>query len=233
MKKLKNKLSSKSGASMLLALVFLMFCMFVGGSVLAAATANGSRAARQKENQQAYLSQRSASLLLADLLKGDENSAMQLTIKDVTSSTERTVTFTAHGKGPQSELQMMLYESEIAKYLEPLNSDDYTPRYVNFGTNYSYSGAPATSGSITLSLTSGSTAIDTLVAQYDMGDPENKDTFIIDYAVTPEGGETQTSYARVLMKRYPSDPYEVTVNGVTTTTTIIRWDDPVIEKGGE
>lgn len=236
MKKLKNKLSSKSGASMLLALVFLMFCMFVGGSVLAAATANGSWAARQKENQQAYLSQRSASLLLADLLKGDENSAMQLTIKDVESSTGRTITFTAHGKGPRSELQFMLYEREIAKYLELLSSKSYSPRYVNFGPDYSYPGAPAVTGGITLSLTSGSTAIDTLVAQYDMTYPAtgvDKDLFIIDYAVTPEGGEPQTSYARVSMKRYPSDPYEVTVNGVTTTTTIIRWDDPVIEKGGK
>lgn len=238
MKKLKNKLSSKSGASMLLALVFLMFCMFVGGSVLAAATANGSRAARQKENQQAYLSQRSASLLLADLLKGDENSAMQLTIKDVESSTGRTITFTAHGKGPQSELQFMLYEQEIADYLLSLgtDADGVGKRFVNFGTNYSYPGAPAVTGDITLSLTSGSTAIDTLAAQYDMTYPAigvDKDLFIIDYAVTPEGKEPQTSYARVSMKRYPSDPYEVTVNGVTTTTTIIRWDDPVIEKGGE
>ena len=88
MKSIKKKLSSNSGASMLLALVFLMFCMFVGGSVLAAASANGSRAARQKENQQAYLSQRSASLLLADLLKGDENSAMQLTLRMLSRARE-------------------------------------------------------------------------------------------------------------------------------------------------
>lgn len=247
MKSMIQKLSSKSGASMLLALVFLLFCLMVGGSVLSAATANGSRAARKKTDQQDYLSQRSASLLLADMLKSTDDSAMQLTIKDVTTEgknsddTEtvktRNITFMIHGNSGDSELQMLLYELGMAKYLGTLDSSaEYSSNYINFEDGYSFSSvdAPAPNGEISVAL-SAEGMTDTLSARY----YTNTDgDFFIDYAVTPpvaEGEETQPpqhSYVTLSMKCYTAPGNPVTVNGVTTTTTVIRWDDPVIEKGG-
>ena len=53
---------------MLIAIVFMLFCVFIGGSVLAAATVNGSRLKKSVESEQAYLSQRSAALLIAEQL---------------------------------------------------------------------------------------------------------------------------------------------------------------------
>ena len=251
MKKLKNKLSSKSGASMLLALVFLMFCMFVGGSVLAAATANGSRAARQKENQQAYLSQRSASLLLADLLKGDENSAMQLTIKYVDDGT-KTVTFMAHGSEVKTNMQRLMYELAIAKYMKENNitftgNNAVFPKYVNFNfpknitsTNYAFSD-PGSTGSITISIPLSENKTETITAWYSA---DSDGDFSIGYTNPGEDKEKTAeeltpavaqghSYVTIAMKCYYDEGKAVTVNGVTTKTSIIRWDDPVIEKGGK
>ena len=125
---IKRKLSSKSGASMLLAMVFLMFCLFIGGSVLAAATANGSRVEHLKNDQQDYLSQRSAMLLMSDMLTGTDGKELQVTITDVTMTntpadgseptTSHTVTFIsptlATGETP-SLLQKMLFEIVVAK----------------------------------------------------------------------------------------------------------------------
>ena len=257
MKSVKNKLSSKSGASMLLALVFLMFCMFVGGSVLAAATANGSRAARQKENQQVYLSQRSASLLLADMLKSTDEAAMQLTIKDVSvkkkndageTTTTRKLTIMAHGKTEvkKSLLHKLLYELAISRYVEKNGVDittasGITPSYINFnflGQSGAYSYAPPDeNGTILLDLSE--EKLNDVTAYYST----NADAdFVIEY-IDPDANKTpvedeknaqpQHSYVTMSMKCYTATSNPVTVDGVTTTTTIIRWDDPVIEKGGE
>jgi len=58
---------------MILALVFMAFCVFVGGSVLASASANGARVKRSYEEEQQYLSLRSASLLLTEELYSSES----------------------------------------------------------------------------------------------------------------------------------------------------------------
>ena len=82
-----RKLKSKRGASMLLAMMFMSFCVFVGGSVLSAAAANGSRVAKQAKDQQAYLSQRSAALVIADELKGHPDDQLQMTVVEKTTET--------------------------------------------------------------------------------------------------------------------------------------------------
>jgi len=56
---------------MLIALVFMLFCVFVGGSVLAAATANGARLKQSAQEEQDYLSARSAALLTETQLLSD------------------------------------------------------------------------------------------------------------------------------------------------------------------
>lgn len=66
MSRVRQKLHSPAGASMLLALLFLFFCMTVGAVVLTAASANAGRLARNREEQQTYLSVESAALLLRD-----------------------------------------------------------------------------------------------------------------------------------------------------------------------
>lgn len=81
MKKIHNKLRSRVGASMILAMVFMLFCAFIGGSVLASATANAQRVAQMAE-QQDFLLERSAALLLSDQLQLDDGEYLRLTVVD-------------------------------------------------------------------------------------------------------------------------------------------------------
>lgn len=138
-----RKLRSKTGASMLIAILFMMFCLFVGGSVLAAATANGSRVAHMAD-QQDFLSQRSAGSLIADELNSGlektdtSQEELQLIVEDMTVQYQpvilgngggwenvgdptqvRIISFEAPftpGE-PMTVMQRLLYETAVCRYL--------------------------------------------------------------------------------------------------------------------
>lgn len=55
MKRIREKLRSQSGASILLALLFFLLCSMVGASVLMAAASNAGKVNSSKEEQQKYL----------------------------------------------------------------------------------------------------------------------------------------------------------------------------------
>lgn len=69
MKRLRKKLGSERGASILLALLMLLVCMMVGASVLAAAASNAGKVKSNQTEQQKYLTLSSAVQLVADELK--------------------------------------------------------------------------------------------------------------------------------------------------------------------
>lgn len=138
MKKIQRKLRSKTGASMLLALVFLLFCSFVGGSVLVSATANAYRVAHLAE-QQDFLNQRSAALLLGDELQLEPGQQLRLHVVDAYKTTkevnivngggvvetgnkteERVITFQLITNVQSSKitgLQRLMLESTVWRYL--------------------------------------------------------------------------------------------------------------------
>lgn len=87
MKPLMNKLRQRTGASMLIALVFMLFCVFVGGSVLTAATANSARMQRKADDDQEYLTLRSAAALLIDELRPTVRNGTQMSVLLDTSET--------------------------------------------------------------------------------------------------------------------------------------------------
>ena len=139
MKLISRKLRSKTGASMLIAILFMMFCLFVGGSVLAAATANGYRVAHMSD-QQDFLNQRSAGLLIADELNHglDQGENLSLSVEYVQRtyragtvldgggwvdgnlvSDQRTLKFVAPFTPQKSmtAMQRLLYETAVCRYL--------------------------------------------------------------------------------------------------------------------
>lgn len=139
MNKILRKLRSKAGESMILAMVFMLFCVFIGGSVLASATANAYRV-EHLSDQQDYLSQRSAAKLISDELEGSSNKKLRLTVADVDllarkvvvgnggvisytgeTHTERTVTFKAPSGLVMTPFQRLVFETTVAKYLEENN----------------------------------------------------------------------------------------------------------------
>ncbi len=145
-KMLKAKLRSKAGVSMLIALLFLMFCVFIGGTVLAAATANGRRV-EQLASQQEQLISRSTAMLLGDELQLDPDESLRIKVLDVDKTIyeiqatdghyellstapvrKREVTFTVdihlnagHKLKPLQRLQI---EAAILRYIQEHPSDD-------------------------------------------------------------------------------------------------------------
>jgi len=82
MNKITSKLHSNAGASMLLAMVFMLFCVMIGGTVLAASSANGHRVTQLSDSQR-YLDQRSAALLMAQELQSPDDTILRMSITDV------------------------------------------------------------------------------------------------------------------------------------------------------
>ena len=139
--KIKEKLQSSKGASLIIALVFMLFCAMVGSAVLAAATANGGRVAALKSDQQDYLNQRSAATLLQDELTISEpllvitkttTTTTRYTVGDGGVTTqignavkETTLNFDVSGS-IQTKLDRLLFESAILRYLQMNDMDGYT-----------------------------------------------------------------------------------------------------------
>lgn len=76
MKTLCRKLNSRTGASIVVALLFFLLCLTVGAVVLTAASANAGRVKRIEGEQQAYFAVRSAAELLRDEVKGSSFDAL-------------------------------------------------------------------------------------------------------------------------------------------------------------
>lgn len=162
MNMISHKLRSNSGASMILALVFMLFCMFVGGTVLAAASANGYRVAHLSDQQQ-YLDERSAAFLTAQELRlsSDLIANHMLSIDDVEHTiqkvivgnggvvtpdpdspafTVRSITFIAPEGIVMTPFQRILYETAVLRYIEENEIDTNTVRIILENFVYNYNG---------------------------------------------------------------------------------------------
>lgn len=64
-----RKLSDKSGAALVLALMFFLLCACVGVMVVTAASANAGKAAKMREEEQAYLAVKAAANSFAELMR--------------------------------------------------------------------------------------------------------------------------------------------------------------------
>lgn len=156
MNKFKKKLRSRAGASMILALVFMLFCSFVGSSVLASATANAQRVAQLAE-QQDFMLQRSAALLMADQFRLGNSQYLRLNVVDsvktinevnvgnggvVTPTGEkeekRVISFTLTTNVTNlSQMQRLMVESTVWRYLRENTQGETRPVQVtvlNFPT---------------------------------------------------------------------------------------------------
>jgi hypothetical protein len=152
MKRIKNKLRSRAGASMILAMMFMLFCSFVGGSVLASATANAQRVAQMAE-QQDFLLERSAALLVSDQLQLEQGQYIRLivtdshkTIKEMKmlnqggafeeterSAVQRVITFQVRSSVPMTSMHQLMLESTVYRYLRELPMDDPADEIVLIG----------------------------------------------------------------------------------------------------
>ena len=147
MTRIKQKLFSRRGSSMILALVFLLFCTFVGGSVLAIATANSARIKHLTAEEQQFLNQRSAVRVMQDALTKSYCPAagadpitppqVRLTVHVVTTTTQVVELLDGGGREPVGDpvktiqfafsavesdtkpaIQRLVYESAIRRVLD-------------------------------------------------------------------------------------------------------------------
>lgn len=208
---IKQKLHSQRGASMLMAMVFLMFCLLVGGTVLGAATANGSRIDHLVNEQQEFLAQRSAVLVMGDMLTASDGTELQLIIKDVQSydakndtTTKLPVTYTANIDEEANFMQSILFDRVKASY--PQNAESKT-----FNVQ------------ITADVESG---VEPLTARFKISTGN-------DYDITIDFGDN-TLVTLTANGSVGSSENVVTIGDTTTTTktTIIRWSLPSIQKRG-
>lgn len=222
MKCLKNKLKNRSGASMILALVFLMFCLCVGGAVLAASTANGSRATNQTFDEQSFLSQRSALGLMAEMLE-QNTQGMHLEIRDeVLENGAHALTFTipSEENSVKNALQRVLYENAVDRYIADLQATVASVSYENFVFENAGDGPYSVDravfqreGSIAITLYDHESAqMETHTAVY--SNPDSYDLVI-------ELGQGAQNGSNLLLR----------VSAIQVTATDIYWGDPVIEKG--
>ena len=154
MKNIKKKLRSRVGSSLILAMVFMLFCSFVGGSVLASATANAQRVAQMAE-QQDFLLERSAALLASDHLQLGKNEFLRLSITDADRHIQevivskggkvekgddykmvRIITFQVTTSAPLTQMHQLLLESTVYRYLREFAAEgEYEVVFVNFPGN--------------------------------------------------------------------------------------------------
>lgn len=79
---IKQKCNSTSGASLLIALFFLLLCAIVGSIILTSASVASGRFANLQEVEQSYYSVSSASKLLKAELEGEKYSKYEILSKD-------------------------------------------------------------------------------------------------------------------------------------------------------
>ena len=230
---IKKKLQSSRGASMIMAMVFLLVCMLIGGSVLAMATANGSRIENMAEDQQEYYSQRSAMLLLSDILTGEDGQELQVLVTDVTvtrngADPERTISISSPNlPDPVPCLQRILLENVVASYLQEVVPLTYSD--LNWIASENPTLAPA-AGTVYMACTAD---IDNhLAVSYKIHTPDTEGSQ--DYSLELDFGENRSHFVMTMAGTVNTgDPSTVAVDDMetTTTTTVIRWSLPDIQKG--
>ena len=148
-----KKLNSSRGASIILALVFLLVCVMVGSSVLMAAASNAGRSRSNRQEQQLYLVLSSALQLVADDLTGTKYTC-QVDYWHVTMSDYSSV---AHyfnpmeGKMTRPDKSTPLFAAafcpaldsisngSIKDILADMDTENGSPNMTSPGEHYSYS----------------------------------------------------------------------------------------------
>lgn len=241
MKSISKKLKSASGASMLLALLFLFFCLTVGAVVLTAASASAGRTARNRQDQQNYLAVESAAMLLREDMEGTSYTASYQEIVTVTTtvhvednppegqepktwtttSTDISYTHSPAKPGPGELLEKVsddldfLYTSTKTDLNQPLPAG-FTMHYP---LSFQAADMPDVSGSLTVD-TSGST-IYTVTAVLWVETDGKKSNFTT-LVFRPSVSDASSTL------REDGNPSFKT----TTYTTTVTWAAPVITKGG-
>ena len=223
MNMLKSKLNNSRGASMMMALVFLLAALVLGAVALAAASANAGRTGRNVEDQQAYYALSSA----AELIKNDMSNA-GISTSSYTTTEERwqvdefinmrTTTGSSFNIDPKGKLLYGM-STELRGFYSSAPIP-YTTETEVIPLSFSARGEmPQVQGSATF---------------YKGNDEDYKVLFEL-YTLDGTERSAQMTLNFVPYTDTAEDRSENTVNGlhtVTETTTVqISWGEPEVTKG--
>jgi len=216
---MRNKLRSNQGSSMFIALIFVIVAVFVGGSVLAAATANIGRLRSRRVEEQTFLNQRSIVALMADKLTPSSGDLKLLFAPEGTDKV--TVTAGDPTRDPSNARDGVLelfYEVAAYSYLAA-NYSGRTVTWVNFQTGEN--GQPKYSGA---------------AAYNSKGEFKVKNSWDSAEITASYTCDNTAEAGRYSMYVEFADNYlRLKLRAVTTTTaggTKLSWKSPSIVKGG-
>jgi hypothetical protein len=224
---------------MFLAMVFFLLCFFVGGSVLAAATANGGRLTRSQESMASYYAQRSAVTLLREQFTNPTKTSIKL------NTTNNTIITTTSGGVTTMERPDTTYGYEVVygdtqTALQTLASNAAVTVYQQHNTDDSRLTSwtdTACQGDFTIELDGEVSAMVRYVCNYtDSGDFGD----IVFYVYTNDLSDSQFSLvvpASVNVVKTTSNASDtgnntLTITRTTTESVNITWGTPEIQKGG-
>lgn len=200
-----KKLRSQKGASLILASVYFLFCAFVGGVVLAAATGGSAHLKDRKADEQAFFIQRSAARAVASMLTVEDGYLQAEITQRPAEGGGYTYSLDHPGNTPNG-FQILVAQAAAARYGE--NMDGVFDDYVHFGAL-----------SLLMSETEGERA-ENLSVYYSMDSD-------YDLTITFMESEDDVPLLHIFMKANES-----TVERSGAQITRITWNEPVIRKGG-
>lgn len=237
MRKLQSKLTSASGASMVLALVFLLLCTLVGSSVLVSATVNRSRLGSEAE-QQRELTRRSAAHLLADELRMEDGELLQLHVTDTietdsgTGDVRHSILFQiTTNMDCLTPMQQLMTETAVRRYLQehPAEDAEVTLQGFDWAQGLWDFRCQGTEGNLTLSGTATVSGREmTLLEETEVAFSCGAGNEVYDFLLEFPGMEVTVNAISGTGEtiRYAAPPVTTEI-----TRTVITWQTPKIGKG--
>jgi hypothetical protein len=234
---------------MFLSMVFFLLCFFVGGSVLAAATANGGRLARSQESMASYYAQRSAVSLLREQFTSSTTMSIKLiTTKTttITSGSSTSVTtqtaecYDVETNANQTTLQQLVSQAALAVYKEHHIEDNRLKTKKSDSTN-TMTVNGETSGDLTMSLSGVDSSTRVTVHYTCSYDSDSGDFGDIVFSVyTDESSDSQfclvipasVNVVKTTSNQSTTDTNTSTIVRTTTESVNVTWGTPEIQKGG-
>lgn len=252
MERVRGKLHSRTGASMLIALMFFLVTMTVGAVVLTAASSNAGRVERNRKEQQNYLAVASAVDLVREDISGAPGGSF-------TGSYKKTVVETYHpaeydAEGNKKSNAYTTRETFFAKEAPEVEYSRLLPGLVDALDAIYDTTVPAETNlrkawdvtkdtELELEITAADMPVvkgNLIVTPNDSADGQRQYGLTVTLGLVPEreGGasaysDTLSFYPKVTSRVEPKSPE---INGRETTyithyITTVTWEAPVITKG--
>ncbi len=210
---IRKKLREKDGASIFMGLIFLLVCLMVGSVALTASTAASGKLAKQRENEQNYLTVASAARLLRDRIGA-------LRYKQVTVDGSADPGTLTASDGP------IILKAELINGCEIFSDPTLTPSEENFQIELDpASGAPdwkTVYGSLKVE-SDGKLLVKLWLGVEDASDPDNHNHVNLEFC--PDGGtfarHTDITYTESLA----ADGVTVEYTEIITVTTTCSWPE--------